>query len=114
MAKELTDFSLIDKSLTIDGTIHCRGKLIVNGTLKGKVIGENIIISEKGAVYADVTARSISIAGKFEGSIHDTEEVIILSTGICSGSIQCDSLLLDPGGIVRADVDCLKKDNNKQ
>jgi cytoskeletal protein CcmA (bactofilin family) len=111
--KELTDFSLIDKSLTVDGTIHCKGKLIVNGTLKGKIFGENVIIAEGGTVCADIIATSVSVGGKFEGSIRKTKEVVILSTGVCSGSIQCDSLVLDPGGTLNAEVECLKKDTNE-
>lgn len=109
MAKKFKDFSLIDKNLTIDGTVRCKGRLIINGTVKGKLIGENVIIAKDGAVFADATAVSISIAGKFDGSIRETKEVVILSTGICSGSVQCNSLVLDAGGVLNADVECLKK-----
>lgn len=109
MAKDLKNFSLIDKNLTIDGIVQCKGRLIINGTLKGKLTGEQVIIAKDGAVFAEVTATSISIAGKFDGSIRETKEVVILSTGICSGSVQCNSLVLDAGGVLNADVECLKK-----
>jgi cytoskeletal protein CcmA (bactofilin family) len=107
--KALKQFSLIDKNLTIDGTVQCKGRLIINGTLKGKLIGEHVIISKDGAVFADATATFISIAGKFDGAIRETKEVVILSTGICSGSVQCHSLVLDAGGVLNATVECLKK-----
>lgn len=109
MAKKFKDFSLIDKNLTIEGIVQCKGRLIINGTIKGKLIGEQVIIAKDGAVFADATATSISIAGKFDGSIRETKEVVILSTGICSGSVQCNSLVLDAGGVLNADVECLKK-----
>lgn len=109
MGKDLKDFSLIDKSLTVEGTIHCKGKLIINGTIKGEIIGEKVIIAESGTVFADITASSVCIGGKFEGSIRKTKEVIILSTGKCFGSLQCNSLVLDPGGILSADIECLEK-----
>jgi cytoskeletal protein CcmA (bactofilin family) len=109
VAKQLKEFSLIDKNLSIDGTVRCKGRLIINGTLKGKLIGEQVIIAKDGSVFADTTATSISIAGKFDGSIRETKEVVILSTGVCSGSVQCNSLVLDAGGVLNADVECLKK-----
>jgi cytoskeletal protein CcmA (bactofilin family) len=109
VAKEFKDFSLIDKNLTIDGTIICKGRLIINGTLKGKLIGEHVIIAKEGAVFAETTANFISIAGKFDGSIRETKEVIILSTGSCSGSVKCNTLVLDAGGVLNADVECVRK-----
>ncbi len=109
MIKIFKDFSLIDKNLTIDGIVWSRGKLIINGTVKGKLIGEHVVIAKDGEVFADATATHISIAGKFDGSIRETKEVVIMSTGICSGRVQCDSLVLDAGSVLNAEVECLKK-----
>jgi cytoskeletal protein CcmA (bactofilin family) len=39
------DFSIIDKELTIDGTVSTTGRLIVKGVLKGTVIGKNVVIA---------------------------------------------------------------------
>ncbi len=113
MKKNPNDFSLIDNGLTIDGTVACSGKLIVRGCLRGKVDGENIIIAEDGLVEAELTAKSVSIGGRFEGTIKNTDELIILSTGVCTGSVTCGVLVLEPGGILNADVSCEGKEIGK-
>lgn len=98
------DFSIIDKELTVDGTIHTRGRLIVKGVVKGTVIGENVVIAEEGAVYADVKVASITIGGTFEGEIRALKELIILSTGKCSGKVVCKDLVVETGAILNAQV----------
>jgi len=75
------DFSVIDKELTVDGTVSTNGRLIIKGVVKGTLIGENVVIAEEGAVYADAKVASITIGGVFEGEIRASKELIILSTG---------------------------------
>jgi cytoskeletal protein CcmA (bactofilin family) len=101
------DFSIIDKELTIDGTVSTTGRLIVKGMLKGTVIGKNIVIAEEGSVYANVKVASITIGGIFEGEIRALKELILLSTGKCTGKVVCRNLVIETGGILNAQVTCL-------
>ncbi len=112
--KKLNDFSIIDKGLTIEGTVCCKGKLIVKGTMKGELAAENVIIAENGAIYADLTAINISIGGVFEGTIRSTRNLVILSSGSCSGYVNCHTLVLEPGGILNAEVNCLSDSDAKK
>jgi cytoskeletal protein CcmA (bactofilin family) len=98
------DFSIIDKELTVDGTIHTRGRLIIKGVVKGSVIGENVVIAEEGSVYADVKVASMTIGGTFEGELR---ELIILATGKCSGKIICKDLVVETGAVLNAQVTSL-------
>jgi cytoskeletal protein CcmA (bactofilin family) len=101
------DFSIIDKELTVDGTIHTRGRLIIKGIVKGSVIGENVVIAEEGSVYADVKVASMTIGGTFEGEIKALKELIILATGKCSGKIVCKDLVVETGAVLNAQVTSL-------
>jgi cytoskeletal protein CcmA (bactofilin family) len=101
------DFSIIDKELTVDGTIHTRGRLIIKGVVKGSVIGENVVIAEEGSVYADVKVASMTIGGTFEGEIRALRELIILATGKCSGKIICKDLVVETGAVLNAQVTSL-------
>ena len=101
------DFSIIDKELTVDGTIHTRGRLIIKGIVKGSVIGENVVIAEEGSVYADVKVASMTIGGTFEGEIRALKELIILATGKCSGKIVCKDLVVETGAVLNAQVTSL-------
>jgi len=101
------DFSIIDKELTIDGTVSTRGRLIIKGVVKGTIIGENVVIAEEGSVYADTKVASMTIGGTFEGEIRASKELILLSTGKCTGKIVCKNLVIETGAVMNAQVTCL-------
>ena len=101
------DFSIIDKELTIDGTVSTTGRLIVKGILKGTIIGKNVVIAEEGSVYANVKVASMTIGGTFEGEIRALKKLILLSTGKCTGKVVCKDLVIETGAILNAQVTCL-------
>jgi len=101
------DFSIIDKELTIDGTVSTNGRLIVKGILKGTIIGKNVVIAEEGSVYANAKVASMTIGGTFEGEIRALKELILLSTGKCTGKVVCKNLVIETGAILNAQVTCL-------
>lgn len=107
MKSESKNFSIIDKELSVDGTVSTKGKLIVKGIVKGTIVGENVVIAEEGAVYADAKVTSITIGGTFEGEVRASKELIILSTGHCKGKIVCNDFVVEAGGNLNAQVTCL-------
>ena len=108
------NISIIDQGAVVDGTFSCKGRLVIKGTVKGTLLGDIVTIAKEGAVYADIKAASITIGGIFEGEIDGADELIILSTGNCSGKIICKDLAVEAGGILNAEVTCTKiQDSNK-
>lgn len=107
MKNELKDFSIINKELTIDGTVSTNGRLIIKGVVKGTLVGKDVVIAEQGSVYADARVESVTIAGIFEGNIRASKELIILSTGSCKGEIVCKDFSVEAGGILNAHVTCI-------
>jgi len=101
------DLSIIDKELTIDGTVSTSGRLIVKGILKGTVIGKDVVIAEEGSVYANAKVASMTIGGTFEGEIRALKKLILLSTGKCTGKVVCKDLVIETGAILNAQVTCL-------
>ena len=113
MKNKSKDFSVINRELTIDGTVSTNGSLIIKGVVKGTLVGKNVIIAEEGAVYADAKVASITIGGVFEGEIRASNELIILSTGSFKGKIVCKDFVVETGGILNAHVTCIAaKDSN--
>jgi len=100
------NFSIIDKGLTVEGTVSCKGQIVIKGTLKGTLDGEIVVIAEDGAAYTDAKVASMTIGGIFEGKVAASEELIILSTGKCSGTVICKNLVVEAGGILNAEVSC--------
>jgi len=98
------NLSIIDKGLNIDGTISSEGNLVIRGSVKGSLSGEKIVIAEEGSVFADTDVSSLTIGGIFEGEIRASEELKILSTGSCAGSVVCKNLIVETGGLLNASV----------
>ncbi len=107
MKSKSKDFSIIDKELTVDGTISTKGKLVIKGVVKGTLTGDVVIIAEEGAVYADTNVTSMTIGGVFKGEVRVSNELVLLPTGSCSGKVVCKNFVVEPGGILNAQVTCL-------
>jgi cytoskeletal protein CcmA (bactofilin family) len=101
------DLSIIDKELTVNGTVSTTGRLIVKGILKGTVTGKNLVIAEEGSVYANAKVASMTIGGTFEGEVRALKKLILLSTGKCTGKIVCKDLVIETGAILNAHVTCI-------
>ncbi len=104
MKNNSQNLSIIDKGLKIDGTISSEGNLVIRGSVKGSLSGKKIVIAEEGSVFADTDVVSLTIGGIFEGEVRASEELIILSTGSCAGSVICKNLVVENGGLLNASV----------
>ena len=105
------DLSIIDKELTVEGTVSTNGRLIVKGILKGTVVGKDVVIAEEGSVYANAKVASMTISGTFEGEIRALKKLILLSTAKCTGKVVCKDLVIETGAILNAQVTCLSGEN---
>ena len=94
MKNKSDEFSIIDKELTVDGTLSTKGRLVIKGVVKGTLVGENVVIAEEGAIFADTKVNNITIGGTFEGEVRASNELIVLSTGNCSGKIVCKDFIV--------------------
>ncbi len=100
--------SIVEKGLTLDGLISFKGRLTVNGTVKGSLEGDHIVIAEEGAVLAETRASSMTIAGVFRGQLTISGKLVLLSTANCSGNIACREMELLPGGVLNGKINCGK------
>jgi cytoskeletal protein CcmA (bactofilin family) len=106
MKRKSENISIIDSGLTIDGSISCKGKLIIKGTVKGNLEGETVVIADEGSLYADASVESVTVGGLFEGTVHASKELIVLSSGKCAGKVVCKDLVVEAGGVLNAEVTC--------
>jgi len=105
--KNYKNLSIIDRELKIEGSIKSTGKLIVKGQITGTIEGDVVIIAKDGRVNSSATkVSSITIGGDFQGDLSASRELIVLSTGICSGKVACKDLIVENGGILNAEVSC--------
>ncbi|MCL5071783.1 MAG: polymer-forming cytoskeletal protein [Actinobacteria bacterium] len=83
----------ISKSIEIDCEV--KGQLDVDGL---------VIIQRNGFVNADVKVTDAEVIGHYEGNMEASGNVEIKETGIVSGSIKTDSLIINKGGIFSGNV----------
>lgn len=101
------NLSIIDKELTIEGSISSSGKLIIKGKVNGEIKGDVIVIAEDGEVDSNsAVVASMTVGGKFNGDVIASKELIILSTGSCAGKVECKDLIVENGGVLNAEVSC--------
>ncbi len=101
------NLSIIDKELMIEGSIASSGKLIIKGKIRGEIKGDIIVIAEDGEVdSSSAIVASMTVGGKFNGDVTASKELIILSTGRCSGKVECKDLIVENGGVLNAEVSC--------
>ena len=113
MKNKSDELSIIDNELTVDGTLSTKGTLIIKGVVKGTLVGEKVTIAEEGAVFADTRVNDITIGGTFEGEVSASNKLIVLPTGNCSGKIVCKDFIVEAGGILNAQVSCIKPKDSK-
>lgn len=106
MKNDAKKFSIIDEGFTVDGKVVGKGRLVIKGVVKGTVEGDNVVIAEEGAVYADASAKELTVGGVFEGQADAEKVLMVLSTGKCSGEVKCRDLVVEAGGKLNATVSC--------
>ena len=84
---------IISKSIEIDCEV--RGQLDVEG---------QVIIQRDGYVNADIKTIDAEVIGRYEGNMEASGNVEIRETGIVSGTIKTDSLIINKGGIFSGNV----------
>lgn len=105
--------SIIDRDLTVEGSITSQGRLVIKGTVKGAIEGEDVIIAEEGFVSSNINVANLTIGGVFKGEVTVSEELVILATGNCSGKVACRNLVVEGGGKLNAEVSQIGSEEKK-
>lgn len=114
MGKKEKNVSIVNVGMTVEGTIRCEGQLVINGTLKGNLEGETIIIGETGIVNAETKSKRMTIGGQYEGEIVAEQDLTILPTGTLTGKASCRNIVVEPGGILNATISRIGATNQGQ
>lgn len=114
MAAKSKNLSIIDKDLKVQGELSSEGKLVIKGVVQGTIAGDSVIIAEEGQVYSNMEVCDMTIGGVFEGQVKASGKVVILSSGKCTGTVTCNDLIVESGGIINAEVNCTRDSNNGQ
>jgi cytoskeletal protein CcmA (bactofilin family) len=92
--------TLLGKGSEFEGKLTFEGTVRIDGTLKGQVFSEDVLIVGEGArLEAEVDIGSIIIQGTVVGNIRAKKSIEILAPGRVKGDITTPSLQIDKGVI---------------
>ena len=98
--------TIIGSSIVIDGEISGDEDLVIQGTVKGRIVlKENLYVEQSGVVEADIETNNVEISGQVTGNIAATEKVEITAGGRTVGDIKAPRILIADGAIFKGNVD---------
>ena len=101
--------SLIDKSMSITGTLSFKGKARIDGLITGNIEGEHLILSESGRITGNVKSSSFNCYGTIIGDIQ-ANTVIARKNCSINGRLEAASLTVEPGAAIDGEIKAASKD----
>lgn len=98
--------SLIGEGSVFTGKFYVHGSFQIDGKFEGEIrTEEHLYVGETGKIKTQVIrAKKVTVAGVVLGDIEALEEVKLLSTGRVLGNITAPQLTMDPGVVVKGNI----------
>lgn len=91
--------TILARDLIVEGKITSSSVIEIEGSVKGSVSGNSIILREEGLVEGDIFAESLNIRGKFNGNIR-AKNISITAKARITGVIEYGSLSVEDGACI--------------
>lgn len=97
--------SLLGISTNIEGNVHFKGGLRIDGHVKGNVIADDgessmLVISEQARIEGEVRAGHIVVNGEINGPVYSSELIEIQPKARISGDVHYKALEMMNGALV--------------
>lgn len=104
--------TVIGENITIEGTVHAKEDIIMEGRIKGTIESKShrITIGPKGHIEADVDAEDVVISGKMTGNIVAHNKVQITKEADFTGSIMAKRISIEDGAYIKATIELEKQE----
>lgn len=101
--------SLIGISTNIEGNVHFKGGLRIDGHVKGNVIAESgsssmLVISEKAKIDGEVRAAHIVVNGEINGPVFCSDLIELQTKARISGDVHYKALEMMNGALVAGNL----------
>ena len=99
--------TIIGEHISIEGSIHGKESLIIEGAMKGKIELEKnqITVGTKGRVEAEIHADNVTISGRLTGNIKALGKVSITKGANFTGEIKAKSISVEDGAYLKAAIE---------
>lgn len=97
--------TVIGSNITVDGEITGDDTLLVQGTIKGKVSVDQVVVEADGLVDAEVEARHLEVSGQLTGNVVATDRVDIRPEGRVTGNLRSPRIQIAEGARFKGHID---------
>jgi cytoskeletal protein CcmA (bactofilin family) len=95
--------SIISEGFEFSGDMKSGGSITVDGTFKGNLSVQTLLIGAGGYVDGIVTADSINVKGKLSGTVN-CRDLVIGGRATVDGALNYSSITIQRGGTVKGDL----------
>jgi cytoskeletal protein CcmA (bactofilin family) len=105
------EFAHIGKSVVIKGELSGSEDLYVDGNVEGKIELRNhsLTVGANGNVKADVSAKSVVIQGRLDGTVIASDRVELRKSAVVTGDLTTQRIAIEEGAFLKGKVDVQKE-----
>lgn len=101
--------SVIGQDMQLVGDVSFKGKLRLDGRVKGNVRGDYLIMGESGVVVGDVLVNNFVCSGRVEGNVN-VKKLHISASGAIDGKVEATDLTVESGAAISGEVKSRSKE----
>lgn len=103
--------TIIGKDTFFSGNINGKGVIRIDGEIEGAVQNKgDVIIGENGKINAELSARNITIAGLYEGTLEAEGKLELKKTATAIGTFKANVLIVEEGAVVSGSMEMKQKE----
>ncbi|MBN1638923.1 MAG: polymer-forming cytoskeletal protein [Ignavibacteriales bacterium] len=92
------EIGVISQGMKVEGNIHSKGNLRVDGKIIGNVTVEgSLVVGETAELKGDVKINNIILNGRFEGTIAASEKIVLGTKAVVKGDLASKILVMEEG-----------------
>lgn len=103
--------TIIGKETFFSGNINGKGVIRIDGEIEGAVQNKgDVIIGENGKVAAELSARNITVAGRYEGTLEAEGKLELKKTATAIGAFKANVLVIEEGAVISGSMEMKQKE----
>ena len=95
--------SILANSISLKGSITCKGELQIDGRINGNITGEKVILGPESNMEGTLNAHEVIISGNFKGKLKG-KSIRLDSGASVDAEIQYEVLAIEDGSVVNGTV----------
>ena len=110
-APQTGDGANIGKSVVIKGELSGSEDLYVDGNVEGNIELRNhsLTVGPNGTVKANVSAKSVVIQGKLDGSVNASDRVELRKSAVVNGDLTTQRIAIEEGAFLKGKIEIQKE-----